>query len=86
VCKYIPRKTGHGRTESGESAVDFCQKTDVLRSISGGFRMSERLRNEMEQGERRRIPPHRNTIKAVQKMMACGWLGMERSGMADHPQ
>jgi len=48
--------------------------------------MSERLRNAMEQGERMRHPPARKENEDVKETKACGWLVMERSGMADHPQ
>ncbi len=48
--------------------------------------MSERLLNAMEQGERMRHPPSRKENQCVKETKACGWLGMERSGMADHPQ
>jgi len=72
--------------KAGHAAVEFCQKTDVLRSIKGGYWMSERLRNAMEQGERMRHPPSRNEKQDSKETRACGWLVMERSGMADQPQ
>jgi hypothetical protein len=48
--------------------------------------MSERMRNAMEKGERMRHPPARKENKDAKETKACGWLGMERSGMADYPQ
>jgi hypothetical protein len=48
--------------------------------------MSEWLRNAMEQGERMRHPPSRNEKQDLKVTRACGWLVMERSGMADQPQ
>jgi hypothetical protein len=52
----------------------FWQKVNDLRSINGGSRMSERLRNAMEQGERMRHPPARKEKQDDKETKAAaGW-------------
>jgi hypothetical protein len=60
--------------KAGPSAVPYWRKRDVLRSINCGIRMSEQLRNAMEQGERMRNLPSRNENRMEKKRgPADGW-------------